>query len=55
MPSILDGVAVIDLGTTPAAAMTSMLLADQGARVVRIVSAGEASVRAGGFVVWDRG
>lgn len=52
---ILTGIRVVEFGTTPAAAMAAMLLADQGARVVRITAAGTAHLRAGGHIVSDRG
>ena len=55
MACALDGLTVLDLGTGPAAALATMFLGDQGARVVRLVSAGTAHLRQGGFVVWDRG
>src|SRR5262249_39608425 len=54
MASALDGVTVLDLSTGPAAALATMLLGDHGARVVRLTG-GEAHLRDGGFVVWDRG
>ena len=55
MPSILEGLCVLELGTGAASAFATMLLADQGARVVRVCDLGEAGPRAGGFIVWDRG
>jgi len=55
MACALDGLTVLDLSTGPAAALATMLLGDQGARVVRLISPGVAHLRAGGFVVWDRG
>jgi len=55
MPSTLDGITILDLSTGPAAALATMLLSDQGARVIRIIEPGAALYRNGGFVVWDRG
>ena len=55
MAGTLDGMTVIDLGTGAAAALATMFLADQGARVIRIVAPGAAALRDGGFVIWDRG
>jgi len=55
MACALDGLTVLDLGTGPAAALATMFLGDQGARVVRLVAPGTPHLREGGFVVWDRG
>jgi len=55
MASTLDGITVLDLGTGAAAAFTTMLLSDLGARVVRVVDPKSPLHREGGFVVWDRG
>ena len=55
MASTLDGITVLDLGTGAAAAFTTMLLSDLGARVVRVVDPKAPLHREGGFVVWDRG
>ena len=55
MACVLDGMTVLDLGTGPAAALATMFLGDQGARVVRIVEPGAPHLRDGGFIVWDRG
>ena len=51
----LDGMTVLELGTSPAAAMAAMLLADHGARVVRLVGPADELHRPHGFIVWDRG
>jgi len=55
MACALDGLTVLDLGTGAAAALATMFLGDQGARVVRLVDPGTAHLREHGFVVWDRG
>ncbi|MDP6706434.1 MAG: CoA transferase [Alphaproteobacteria bacterium] len=55
MSTTLDGITVLDLGRGPAAALATMLLGDQGARVVRLVAPSAPGFRDGGFVVWDRG
>ncbi len=55
MASTLHGIAVLDLSTGQAAALATMFLADNGARVVRVVGPDNPAVRDGGFVVWDRG
>ncbi len=55
MARALDGVTVLDLGSGQAAALATMLLADHGARVVRLIAPGTPHLRDGGFVVWDRG
>ena len=56
LPSALDGITVIDLSTGLAGALASMFLADNGARVVRVVFTDEDVVRAPGiFAVYDRG
>src|SRR5262249_3216392 len=55
MPSALDELFVLDLSTGPAAALATMLLADHGARVVRLIAPNISHLREGGFVVWDRG
>lgn len=55
MPSTLDGITILDLSTGPAAALCTMLLSDQGARVIRIVEPDAPAFRDGGFVIWDRG
>ena len=55
-PSALDDITVIDLSTGLAGALASMFLADNGARVVRIVFRDEDVVRTPGiFAVYDRG
>ncbi|MBC8241970.1 MAG: CoA transferase [Alphaproteobacteria bacterium] len=55
MPSTLDGINILDLSTGPAAALCTMLLSDQGARVIRIAEPDAPAFRDGGFVIWDRG
>jgi crotonobetainyl-CoA:carnitine CoA-transferase CaiB-like acyl-CoA transferase len=55
MAGALEGVAVLDLTTGAAGAIATMLLADHGARVERVIDAGEAPLRGGGYRVWDRG
>ena len=55
MPSILDGITILDLSTGSAVALATMLLSDQGARVIRIVEPDAPLFRDGGFVIWDRG
>jgi crotonobetainyl-CoA:carnitine CoA-transferase CaiB-like acyl-CoA transferase len=54
MTGILDGVRVVDLTDGIAGPMTTMLLADHGADVVRVEIAGSSAARAGD-VVWQRG
>ena len=55
MACALDGLTVLDLGSGPAAALATMFLGDNGARVVRLVAPGTPHLREGGFIVWDRG
>jgi crotonobetainyl-CoA:carnitine CoA-transferase CaiB-like acyl-CoA transferase len=55
MPCALDSVTVLDLSREPAAALATMFLCDQGARILRLVPPGRPHLREGGFVVWDRG
>lgn len=55
MASALEGFTVLDLGTGAAAAMATMFLADNGARVVRILPDAMHVHRDGGFIIWDRG
>ena len=55
MPAILDGITVLDLSIGPAAALATMMLSDQGARVIRVVEHNAPIFRDGGFIVWDRG
>ena len=55
-PSALDGITVIDLSTGLAGALASMFLADNGARVVRVVFRDEDVLRRPDiFAVYDRG
>jgi crotonobetainyl-CoA:carnitine CoA-transferase CaiB-like acyl-CoA transferase len=55
MACALDSVTVVDLSSGAAAALATMFLCDQGARVIRLIPAGTSHLREGGFVVWDRG
>ncbi|MDP6688146.1 MAG: CoA transferase [Alphaproteobacteria bacterium] len=55
MPSILNGITILDLSTDPAAALSTMMLSDQGARVIRVMAPEGPLFRAGGFIIWDRG
>jgi len=55
MASTLDGITVLDLSTGAPAALATMFLSDHGARVIRIITPGERTMREGGFIVWDRG
>ena len=55
MASALDGITVLELSQTPAAAMAGMFLSDHGARVTRLVDSREPALRPGGYRVWDRG
>ena len=55
MASALDGFTVLDLTTTPAGALATMLLGDHGARVIRLIEPEADAFRKGGFVIWDRG
>lgn len=55
MSGILSGVRVLDLGRGMAGAVTSMLLADHGADVVRIERPGDHGTERSGDVVWNRG
>src|SRR3954452_7435481 len=54
MAGILDGVRVVDVTDCIAGPMTTMLLADHGADVVR-VERPDAAVPRAGDVVWQRG
>jgi crotonobetainyl-CoA:carnitine CoA-transferase CaiB-like acyl-CoA transferase len=55
MACALDDMTVVDLSSGAAAALASMFLCDQGARVIRLIPPGTSHLREGGFVVWDRG
>ncbi len=55
MSSTLDGIVILDLSTGAAAALCTMLLSDQGARVIRIVERAAPAFRDDGFIIWDRG
>ena len=55
-PSALSGITVIDLSDGLAAALASMFLADNGARVIRVVSdSADASRTPDIFAIYDRG
>ena len=54
MATALDGITVLDLSSGAAAALATMFLSDQGARVVRVVEPGTPALRDGGYVIWDR-
>ena len=49
MPGTLDGIVILDLSTGPAAALSTMMLSDQGARVIRVTGPDEPLFRDGGF------
>ena len=55
MSSTLDGITILDLSTGPAAALATMLLSDQGARVIRVIEPTAPPFREGGYIIWDRG
>jgi crotonobetainyl-CoA:carnitine CoA-transferase CaiB-like acyl-CoA transferase len=55
MASALDGVTILDLSDGAAGALATMLLCDQGARVIRVTDGRQAAPRRGGYLVWDRG
>ena len=56
MVSSLDGITVLDLTWGMAGALATMLLCDNGARVIGVDSpAAEGSRRSPGYAVWDRG
>lgn len=56
MPGALSGLTVLDLSTGISGPMTAMLLADQGARVIKIEPPGGGPDRSrSGFRVWNRG
>ncbi len=55
MAGTLDGITVLDLSDGPAGALTTMLLSDNGARVLRVIDRGDTALRPGGYAVWDRG
>jgi crotonobetainyl-CoA:carnitine CoA-transferase CaiB-like acyl-CoA transferase len=55
MACALDDVTVVDLSSGAAAALATMFLCDQGARVIRFIPPGTSHLREGAFVVWDRG
>ncbi len=54
--SVLSGLTVVDLSTGLAAALASMFLADNGARVFRVALSDEDVVRGSDlFAIYDRG
>lgn len=55
MPGALHGTTVLDLGRGAAAALATMLLAEHGARVLRVVPTPESVLRDGVLKVFDRG
>jgi crotonobetainyl-CoA:carnitine CoA-transferase CaiB-like acyl-CoA transferase len=55
MRGALSDFTVLDLTTGSAGALCTELLAEHGATVARVVDASAPDLRAGGFVIWDRG
>jgi crotonobetainyl-CoA:carnitine CoA-transferase CaiB-like acyl-CoA transferase len=55
MAHILDGLSVVDLSSGSAGPIATMLLADAGAAVVRVVAPGNDALRSPASLVWDRG
>ena len=55
MAGALDDITVIDLTKGAAGALSTMFLADHGARVIRVVETAAQVLRDGGYRVWDRG
>jgi crotonobetainyl-CoA:carnitine CoA-transferase CaiB-like acyl-CoA transferase len=55
MPGALDGICVIDFGQYVAGPLTAMLLADQGADVIRVDPPGGPRFRTPANAVWNRG
>ena len=55
MASALDGITVLELSHSPAAAIAGMFLCDHGARVTRLLDRDAPATRRGGYRVWDRG
>ena len=56
MAGALDGITVVDLTTGMAGALATMLLCDNGARVIRLEPPdGRPERRRPGYAVWDRG
>ena len=55
MPAILEGIKVIDLSWGVAGPMTSMLLADHGADVIRVEHPDGDPFVSSGYQVWQRG
>jgi crotonobetainyl-CoA:carnitine CoA-transferase CaiB-like acyl-CoA transferase len=56
VPGVLDGLEVLDLSWGVAGPMTTMLLADNGARVTKVEPpTGDPFSQSSGYVVWQRG
>ncbi len=55
MGAVLDGIRVVDLSQGVAGPMTSMLLADHGADVIRVEPPEGDPFRSSGYQVWQRG
>ncbi len=55
MGAVLDGIRVLDLSKGVAGPMTSMLLADHGADVIRVEPPEGDPFRSSGYQVWQRG
>ena len=55
-PGVLDGLLVLDLSSGIAGPMTTMMLADNGARVIRVERpGGDPFATQSGYTVWQRG
>ncbi|GIX48560.1 MAG: hypothetical protein KatS3mg131_2771 [Candidatus Tectimicrobiota bacterium] len=55
MQRALEEIVVVDLTRGAAGALATMLLADHGARVLRLLDSHDSGLRCGGYRVWDRG
>src|SRR5476651_2113442 len=56
MPGALDGIRVLEFGHYVAAPLLGMLLADQGAEVIKVEpTGGEPGRRSDSYQVWNRG